>query len=592
MSRRYRVQRTNREALPRSSGIPAPPPARNLLEIIDRGAVSMGFSRRDFLMRVGQAGGYGAAFLTMQSMGLMPRALAAATPISAPPDAGRGVKVVILGGGIAGLVAAYEMKALGFDCTVLEARARPGGRNWTIRGGDTVHLMDGTPQSCSWNDGHYQNFGPARLPSIHRNMLGYCRKLGVELQVEVNTSRSSHLQNDAANGGQPMVQRQIINDTRGHVSELLMKCINNGALDQDLSKEDHDRMLAFLRVYGPLDDAGKYVGSDRAGYEKMAGAGDQTGVLSRPIDMHTLLDENFWQGILFEEMFDMQATMFQPVGGMDRIPYAFAKALGDTVQYNAPVTELRMSGKGVRVGYTKNGSPQSIEADYCICALPLTTMRKIPNDCAAPYKKVIDECTYAAAYKIAWESRRFWEQDYNIYGGLEFVSQGCSPIWFPSAGMFSPRGVVVSGYTDERNSPFAKLSLDQKLAESRKSMERLHPGHGQELEKPMYVCWGDVQYNEGSWIQSYGPGQQRSPGASITRQGAPAHPAAAHTGTNPGYETLIQPDGPVYFAGDHVSHIVAWQEGAALSSLRAVQLIVDKTKSAKLAGAHRQPTLA
>ena len=45
--------------------------------------------------------------------------------------------------------------------------------------------------------------------------------------------------------------------------------------------------------------------------------------------MHTLLDENFWDGILFEEQFEMQATMFQPVGGMDRIPYAFAKALGE-----------------------------------------------------------------------------------------------------------------------------------------------------------------------------------------------------------------------------------------------------------------------
>ena len=45
----------------------------------------------------------------------------------------------------------------------------------------------------------------------------------------------------------------------------------------------------------------------------MAGAGDQTGALSKPIDMHTLLDEDFWQSMLFDEQFDMQATMFQPV---------------------------------------------------------------------------------------------------------------------------------------------------------------------------------------------------------------------------------------------------------------------------------------
>ena len=88
-------------------------------------------------------------------------------------------------------------------------------------------------------------------------MLGYCRKLGVELQVEVNSTRSSYLQNDAANGGKPVVQRRVVNDTRGHVSELLMKSVQGGGLDQALSAEDRTRMLAFLRMYGPLDEAGK-----------------------------------------------------------------------------------------------------------------------------------------------------------------------------------------------------------------------------------------------------------------------------------------------------------------------------------------------
>src|SRR5207302_7794343 len=127
------------------------------------------------------------------------------------------------------------------------------------------------------------------------------------------------------------------------------------------------------------------------------------------------------------------------------------------------------------------------------------------------------EATDASAYEMAWGSRRFWEQDYNIDGGLEFVTVGCGPICFPAAGLFSDRGVLVSGYTDESNSPFGKLPIEEKLAESRKSIERLHPGHGKELEKPMYVSWGKIQYNEGSWIRSYGPGQQRSSGSGSAR---------------------------------------------------------------------------
>jgi monoamine oxidase len=524
----------------------------------------MGISRREFLMRVGQAGGYSAAFLSMQVMGITPLRAETLLPLAVAPGTGKGVKVVILGGGISGLVAAYEMKALGYECTLLEARERPGGRNWSVRGGDKIVFTDGSVQTCTFDPGHYQNVGPARLPSIHKTMLGYCRKLGVQLEVEVNTSRSSLLQNDAANNGKPVVQRQVVNDTRGHVSEMLAKCIAKGALDQELTTQDRDRMLSFLRLYGSLDEAGKYNGSQDAGYVKTPGAGDETGTLSQPINMHTLLDENFWDGILFEEAFEMQATMFQPVGGMDRIPYAFAKSLGDTVQFSSPVTEIRKTSKGVRIGYIQAEHQKTIEADYCVCGMPLSMLKSIPNDFRASFKKIIAGCTYAGAYKIAWESRRFWEQDYNIYGGLEFLNTGCSPVWLPSASMFSPRGVLVSGYGFDSPPEFDRLTLEEKFAASRNSVERLHPGHGHELEKPLYVGWHRVPYNEGSWIASYGPGEVSYPG-----------PLGA------GYETLTAPDGPIYFVGDHVSHILGWQEGAALSSLRAVQLISDRVSAAR-----------
>ena len=527
----------------------------------------MALTRRDFLLRVGQAGGYSAASIAMQSLGLFPAAAAAQAPftISTPPNIGKGTRVAILGGGISGLVAAYEMKALGYDCTVLEARSRPGGRNWTVRGGDTVEFTDGSKQSCTFDPGNYQNVGPARLPSIHTHMLGYCRKLDVPLEVEVNTTRSSLLQNDTANGGKPLVQRQVVNDTRGHVSELLGKCIRGGALDQDLTPADRDRMLSFLSIYGPLDSAGKYMGSSSAGYSREPGAGDQSGVWSQPIDMHTLLDAAFWDGILFEEVFEQQATMFQPIGGMDRIPYAFAKSLGNTIQYNSPVTEIRRTARGVRIAYSHSGQPRTLEADYCLCGLPLTILKRIPNDFSAPYKQTIADCTYAGAYKIAWESRRFWEQNYNIYGGLEFLSTGCSPVWLPSANLFAQRGVLVSGYGFDSSPEFDSLSLADKLAASRHSVERLHPGHSNELEKPIYVGWSHIPWNEGSWINTYGPGQYWEPDGSL----------------GSAYHTLIQPDGPFYFMGDHTTHILGWQEGAALSALRAVQLLSDRIRTAR-----------
>jgi monoamine oxidase len=518
----------------------------------------MGLTRRDFLMRVGQAGGYSAAFATMQSLGMLPMKGALAEPIRAEAGAGKGVSVVVLGAGIGGLVSAYELKKLGYNVTLLEARERPGGRNWSGRKGTKIEFVDGTVQTIEWEEGNYQNLGPARLPSTHWTMLGYCRELGVPLEVEINTSRSSLLQNDTANDGKPVVQRKAVNDTRGHVSELLSKCIAQGALDSELSKEDKERMRSFLATYGPLDANGKYVGSQRAGLKVASGAGTQDEIIEEPMSMKMLLDEDFWNGILYEETWDWQATMMQPVGGMDQIPYAFAKSLGPVIQYSSPVTEIRKTSSGVKIGYTSKGAPKQIEASYCIVAMPFSILKKTPNDFSAPVAKVINESTMASSCKLPWESRRFWETDYNIYGGLSFLSQGPSPVWYPSAKLMHPTGIIVAGYMDESQVPgFSDMTLQQKFDISRAQIEKLHPGHGKDLTKPVFCGWKHVKWNEGSWIRSYG---------------------------GDGYNVVIEADGPIYFAGDTISHVVGWQEGAALSGKRAVNMISDKVKSARLAG--------
>src|SRR6266853_1902059 len=173
-------------------------------------------TRRAFLMQVGQVGGFGAAYVMMQSLGLLPLPEAAASKVRLAEGSGQGKHVVILGAGIAGMVAAWELSKAGYSCTILEARGRAGGRNWTIRNGTRVEMTDGTTQTCAFGDSQYFNAGPARLPSHHLTMLGYCREFGVDLEVEVNTSRSTLMQSDHLNGGKPVQQRQMINDTRGH----------------------------------------------------------------------------------------------------------------------------------------------------------------------------------------------------------------------------------------------------------------------------------------------------------------------------------------------------------------------------------------
>ena len=522
----------------------------------------MTWTRRTFLTRVAAAGGYRAMFTAMQSLGLL--AMAEASPLPQLPGSfGSGKKIVILGAGIAGLVSAYELRKAGFECIVLEARERPGGRSWTVRKGTKVEFTDGTVQTCDWEGDNYLNPGPARLPSIHRHILGYCEELGVPLEVEINTSRSTLMQSKDLNGGKPVEQRQVINDTRGWISELLAKSIDQHGLDQVLSKDDAERMLAFLQTYGDLDRNYKFKGSERSGVEIGPGAGPDEEKLRPPLNLHELLVADFSMGELYEEQFDWQATMFQPVGGMDRIPYAFAESLGPVVRYGSPVQQLRHTPKGVRVVYAEgSGAAQTIEADYCICTLPIPILDKLDTDFSAAKKQAFRGMKVASIYKIGWEAPRFWEKKYNIYGGISFTKQTVGLVWYPSAKLFSKTGVILSGFDFEQQdwadgapTEFGALTTEGKLAASRAAVETLHPGHGQSLTKPIYVSWQKIPYSLGCFALN------------------------GMASAKPAYEELSKPDGRCFIAGDYVSHLAGWQEGAALSAHRAVKGIAEHMRS-------------
>jgi monoamine oxidase len=516
----------------------------------------MPVSRRSFIHAVGAAGGYSAAFTAMQALGLLAPSTAFAA--GAPPDlakggGGKGAKVVILGAGVSGMAAAWELGKAGYDCTILEARARTGGRVWTVRKGDKIEMTDGSRQVCEFDEGQYMNAGAARLPSHHQIVLGYCRELGVELEVEVNSSRSALLLNPEANGGKPIQMRTAINDTRGHVSELLAKAINTGALDADLTADDKQRMVAFLKTYGDLSPDLFYKGSQRSGLKIEPGAGDEKATPYDPVSLKALLDEDLWSGVLFEEVIDMQATMFQPKGGMDAIPHAFAKALGPKIiKRQCEVRQIRKTAKGVKIAYHDKGAnqDQTIEADYCISTIPLPVLAKIDSDLSPAYKAAIARTPYRDSIKIAWQAPRFWEgPKYQIYGGLSFVKGPTNMVWYPSYGLHSKTGVILGAYTGgPAATQLAKMPRADQIEHTRKIIEAMHPGCGKLLEKPLQVQWAAVPYNLGigvGWASD----------------------------DEPDYHLLGQPDGPIHFAGEYLSHVGAWQEGAIRAAHRAIVML-------------------
>lgn len=536
----------------------------------------MTMTRREFVERVG-AMGFGAAFVSMQALGMLPAEGDSPAPPQLAPGSGKGKSVVVLGAGVSGLAAAYELQNAGYAVTVLEASNRSGGRNMTVRKGDVVQELNGVKQACDWEDGQYFNAGPSRISSQHQRVLQYCRQFSVPLEVQITTNRAALYHDDKAFGGQSVQNRQLHYDTRGYVSELLSKCIHQGALDAELTADDKQTLLAFLQDFGDLLSTGKYEGSTRAGYARFPGAGTNFGSKQEPLAFKDLLDANFW-GWMFneDEIFGHQATMFQPVGGMDKIVTAFTDRLATgVVQQNCIVVDIQNQDTHVdivyrqtepgslpvfdtpqqnlphRFGFDDLGEQLMLRADYCITTIPYAGYKYIRNNFSKAKKRAIGKGQrYENSVKTAWQSRRWWEEDLGIYGGVSYTTRDIEQIWYPSEGFFGPVGTIVTSYNDgEVGHQWHMMSPAERAAAARVSTDHVHPGYGKELSKPISVAWRTVPFTWGAW-----PAWEPDDSAEVTAN----------------FAELIRPEGRTFFAGDIASLWAGWMEGAFAAAHSAV----------------------
>ena len=511
----------------------------------------MAVSRREVLWRVGEVGGAGAALAAMQMLGLSLPTAAAAADFGLPKASGDGRSVVVLGAGIAGLVAAYELQQAGYKVVVLEARDRVGGRAWTIRGRDPVIQNERPLQRANFSDGMYFNAGPARIPSWHHAILGYARRFNVPLETFVN----SHHSTGWDFGGKVHQGRQMVYDLHGRIGELLAKAIDTNALNGAMPKDELDGFRQFLNFYASLDAKGVYRGSASSGFTNWPAGYDHAPKAIDPLTLKEILPSRsaaFPQ--IFESIIDMQPTMLQPVGGMDRIAHGIYEQVKSSVRLNTPVTAIRRMGDRVRIEH----GPQSTEADYAVVTLPANLLERIPNDFSPAKKAALKNVNYLKSAKVAFESPRFWEAD-GVYGGLAWTDRLNENVLYPSDHHHGARGVIVGAYVagwthDDNPGAFTKLPIAEQIKISRDSIEALHPGKSELLQSPVVVNWGQVPYSEGvGALWGGGPGDDGPRGAQ--------------------YAELLKPEGPIVFAGEHLSYVGLWQEGSALSAHEALKLI-------------------
>ena len=509
-------------------------------------------TRRTLLRSIGAAAGSAAVYRTMDALGMLGTGAAQAATLDLAPGSGEGGHIVILGAGISGLAAAWEMSRAGWHCTVLEATARPGGRNLTVRGGDALTERGMRQDVCFDPEDHlYANLGPARIPYHHRTVLGYCKAFGIDLEVFTNDNRAALFHDRARFGGRPVAARRVLTDMRGYVAELLAKAVDRGALDAELTADDKEKVRAMLTSFGGLKEDRSYAGTNRAGYQgATVHAGLEADDAEERLDFGELMGADFWQYKLhFSHFLNQNPTLFQPVGGMDAIVRAFAERIGDLVRYECIVEQIRREDHKVRIIYRgPDGAERVVRADYAICTIPAPVLKDIPNDFSPETQAAIESLDFVEAVKVAFQARRrFWEDDSAIYGGISWTDSDITQIWYPCNGYHQPKGVLVGAYiwSSGPGRRYSAMSAPERLRAALEEGEPLHPGIASEMECGISRAWLNVPFQKGGWPRS--------------------NPHAA--------ATLRRGDGPFHFAGDQVTALPGWQEGALLAAHAAAETI-------------------
>ncbi|WP_370681768.1 flavin monoamine oxidase family protein [Comamonas sp. GB3 AK4-5] len=521
-------------------------------------------TRRALLSRIGQVAGGAAMYQAMSSLGY-----AAESGYQGHAPLGRakpGASVVVLGAGLAGMLAAIELRNAGYQVSVLEYQNRAGGRCWTLRGGDQFTELDGSTQTVGFSQGNYLNPGPWRVPFNHHAMMDLYRRYRIALEPFNQVNHSAYVHQTQAFGGKPQRFHHISSDVRGHVSELLSKATHQGVLDAAITTEDREKLLAGLKSWGALDKDYRYSASQHSskfrGFARPHGGGLMPKAqASEPIDLHTLLQSNLWNQIGAGNLHELQTTIFQPVGGMDMLAQAMARDLGGLIHYNAKVSKVEQNAQSVTVHYSDARRPGALRqrsADWCVCTIPASILSQLDIQVSGAMRAGIDSLPYGSAMKVGLEfQRRFWEEDEHIYGGISYTDLPIQQIAYPSSHYMRPGPAVLLGaYAFETTNAyhFSSLLPKERIRLALEYGSQLHPQYKKEFKSGVSVAWHRIPWAQGcfgKWSDAL---------------------RAQH------YLAMAQVDGRIVLAGEHLSHL-GWQESAVLSSLDAIQRLHAKAIS-------------
>jgi monoamine oxidase len=446
-----------------------------------------------------------------------------------------GKRVVVVGAGLAGLVAAYELRQQGHEPLVLEAQNRVGGRIYTLR---------------SFAPGLYAEAGGMRIPRSHDLTLEYCRRFGLELRpfvmgnpkglVHVGGRRMTFdeadldpasLPFDLADHERGRSANDLWEDAIRDLRELVERDGEN-AWDQIVAEYDRYSLYEFLRVKGLSEGAIEY-------YAVMN---------FLEADMHNACIE-----VIREDLGGAYVDMQEIVGGMDGLPNAFYAALQDSVHLGAEVFALDQDEDSVTVHYKTEAGRFTATGDYAVCAIPFSVLRYVET--LTPFsrdkQKAVRQLNYAASTKTLFQvRRRFWESEDGIYGGGTVTDLPIRRINYPTPDPSTERGVLLASYTWSQDAlQWGAMDEETRLEEALGDVAQIHPQIRDEYEVGASHAWYGDRWARGAFAL-FEPGQQSRL-----------------------QEDIVKPEGRIHFAGEHCSLYHAWIQGALESGIRAARAI-------------------
>lgn len=440
--------------------------------------------------------------------------------------------VTVVGAGLAGLAAAFNLHRAGWRVTVLEARDRVGGRVHTFR---------------SFSDGLMAEGGGEFIEASHTRMLALAAQFGLKLARTGSWrgEKNDWVSFDGRSGP--------ISDSEVWGVDLMQQVERGWELMSELSHHVPDPYQPHLaREAERLDEQSSFD-------------------WIQSLDLHPFAKKYFIQHIRSEytceperlSLLDLarNAKMYysevarppsmRVLGGNDQIPRTLADTLPD-VRFKADVKSIRLKPDGVAVMFQQAASHLTLDSDFVILAIPLSAARQIDFNGSLPvaHQKMVNDISYGAVTKVLIEYReRFWNE--RNWNGRLTTDAPIVITWHATSHFEHERGILTAYTGGGPGAQLSALSDEARIEAAVAEIERLFPGSSDLIENVATIAWLNEPYTRASYM-ALAPGD-----------------VVKH------WQTLFAPAGRLYFAGEHATAIQGFMEGAVESGQRAAAGILS-----------------